>query len=207
MDWTSILENIGITGIIVGAISYLAKSITDNLFSKKLTEHQTDLEKQNHRYLERFKTSLQIEAKERELQFSKLHQKRAEVIENLYQLIVDASFFVKSFLSPLTLPHEPNKEEKAKIAFEKLWEMTNYYDRNRIYFEKELCDVLDKFINDIREPARKFKSALRYEDSLYKELLLKLDEIWDQSWDKFTQEVEPAKAELENEFRRILGVK
>ena len=72
MDWTTFLSQLALSGATLSCVAWLIKV---------LVSHQLGRE------LEVFKRKLEEEADQGRIRFSKLHERRAEVIENLYKRI------------------------------------------------------------------------------------------------------------------------
>ena len=101
MDWKSIVGQVSFAGLLIAALVYLAKRISEQYFSKDL---------------EKFKAELRTAAFEREIRIQKLHERRAEVIADLYAKLADTHSNLISFLSPYEFKGEASKQEKGKIA-------------------------------------------------------------------------------------------
>ena len=72
MNWELLIAQLGMSGSVLGAVAWLSKS----LVSQQLA-----------RVLEAFRCQLSVEAERDRVRFSKLHERRAEVIEELYSKI------------------------------------------------------------------------------------------------------------------------
>ncbi len=206
MDWTALFQGLGIGGVLIAAFTYLAKTSIETFLNRNLKSFEAELKNKNEQSLEEFRHSLHLVEKEHELKFSKLHERKAEIVAELYKLLKNASKKVESFLRPMGFASEPSKDKKAEEAFESLFEFIEYYDMHKIYFRKELCETIDEFIDQIRKPTYKFNRALRHKGNPSPEKLGKLDQVWDESWDSFKDKVQPSIKAIEEEFRKILGV-
>jgi hypothetical protein len=69
IDWTALLTNLGISGIFLSALAWLLKIIITHQLAKDV---------------EIFKRELQFQ----QIRFSRLHERRAEVIHELYKKII-----------------------------------------------------------------------------------------------------------------------
>ena len=77
------------------------------------------------------------------MQFSKLHERRAEVIAELYGLLVETEWASKGFVSSRDAP----QEEKYVTAMNKAAEFYWYFEKNRIYLPQPLCEQLEQVIH------------------------------------------------------------
>ena len=88
--WQSLLLAIGGNADLLIVLGWLARSFGTQLLSKDLEKFKTSLSTASTEASERLKHDLQIVAHEHQVRFSKLHERRAEVITNLYALLVEA---------------------------------------------------------------------------------------------------------------------
>ncbi len=94
---------------------------------------------------EQLKTSLQMTALEHEVRFSKLHEKRAEVIADLYARFVKAYWAAWTYHQWTERPGGPTQEQQADSARQKLHKAFVFFEINRIYLSDPLAGSLDVF--------------------------------------------------------------
>lgn len=141
--------------------------------------------------------------KEQEIRFSKLHERRAEVIEEVYTKIVKLEIALENYIHGIT-DNPQTAKEKAKKALRKF---KNFYDKKKIFFKKEIIELLE-------ETFKEAGLAINNKDSS--------SQIYptssDQAKDEIIQNLSSArysvfktipglKQELDKEFRELLGVK
>lgn len=200
-----ILSISGSTVLILALIGFLFRSIISQILSKDIENFKNKLQSEADIKLAHTRYDLKCIAIEHEVRFSTLHQKRAEIIAELYGLLSKASAQVKSFVSPMEWTGEPDKNEKYSIAMQSLKDLFSYFDQNRIYLPEYLCNSIDNFIEGLRVPTIKFSfylGASNYDE----EALRKRKEAWIEAWEKVESNVPAARKALEKEFRSILGV-
>jgi hypothetical protein len=152
------------------------------------------------------KNDLQIKAIEHQVRFSRLHEKRAAVIAELYGHLVEALWEAESFLSPAEWAGEPNKKEKLDIAMKKLVDLYRYFDKHRIYLPTELCTSLDKLVIEIRSHVMNFGVYLRFdENNLNRITYMEKHQAWNAGWDAIKNQIPLIRESLEGEFRVLLG--
>lgn len=123
MDWLQIFVNLVLTGILL----YIFQRIIDERSAKRL---------------EKFKAELQSTAFEQETRFSKLHEKRAEVIEELYNKLVK----VQRALFSLLYEFASEKNKYDTIGPSKIIEEFNaYFEANQIYLPENICSHIGRF--------------------------------------------------------------
>lgn len=84
MDWDTFVTTLMATGFASGAFVLLAKTLSKHLLSMDLERFKADLRATNEKELEQLKAELRIAAFQQETTFARLHEKRAEVIAELY---------------------------------------------------------------------------------------------------------------------------
>ncbi|MCX6815638.1 MAG: hypothetical protein NT120_02190 [Candidatus Aenigmarchaeota archaeon] len=175
MALEDIFQNIVMFGIGSTLITFLVKSVITNHFSK-------DLER-----------------------FSKLHEKRGLVIEELYGKLRDMESAMHTFANPFQYT-DADMEEKGKNAASAVNEFVKLANKNRIYFDKKTCQVFDT----IQEIARRSFNRIQTYDvhNLSSVRAGRTEQLkaWEESFDEIDRGIPSLRAMLETEFRTILGV-
>jgi hypothetical protein len=81
---------------------------------------------------------------------------------------------------------------------------TNSFERNKIYFPEPVCELMAKFVRDVRSPIIRFGMQLGLEQQGRSDPTRKL-EVWIEAVEVFDKELPAARAAIEEEFRRMLG--
>lgn len=204
--WQTILLAFGGNAALLAVLGVLGKSFLDKLIVRDTKQFESDLKAKSDATIEHLKTELQLRTIEHQVRFSRLHEKRAEVIAELYGYLVEALWEAESFLSPIEWAGEPTKKEKHNQAMNKLVELYRYFDKHRIYLPPEVCASLEALFLDVRSQVIKFGVWVRYEDhELSGDSYTKKSDAWDSGWDTIKNQVPVARESLENEFRSLLG--
>ena len=145
---------------------------------------------------------------QKRIKFSILHEERAKVIRELYEKLVIFEESMISLTSPLKFYGDIKEKEKLKISGEKGNDFENYYRRNKIYFDKRICYILEEISGEMRHSWITFSV---YTDEIDDSIEVNnAKEKWEErisAWKKIVDKVPLLKDKLEEEFRRILGVK
>ena len=131
-------------------ISERLKNAIKHEYDEKLESHKAQLKAQADVETERLKSQLSIAAAEHQVRFSGLHTKRAEVIAEIYDLLVQAHWDGASFASPAEFVGEPGKREKYNTAMKSLYAFSQKFERNRIYLPEDVCKLIDPVIQEMR---------------------------------------------------------
>lgn len=183
MDIQRLAETLGIGAFVIAALTYLLRSIWGQMLSRDL---------------EKFKTALRTAAFEQETRFARLHERRAEVIAELYKRLVWAHSSLGEMVSIL----QSGGEEERKKGVEKAGEHTSYFlvyfHENDIYFDQSLCTAIENLEG-------KFRSTW-FDFTVFPDRKPASGKEWHAIWKNFTQEVPPLKREIQKRFRKLLGV-
>ncbi len=187
--WQAILVAFGGNAALLLVLGFLGRSLLSNALDKDL---------------EKFKGQLQLAATEHEIRFSRLHEKRAEVIAELYKLLVKATWEAESFTSPMEWVGEPDKKEKYISATNAIAEYFRFFDQHRIYISPNLCAQLEDFAMKLRAPVIQFGVWVRHEHLTDKAAEQK-NNAWDSAWASVKNDVPQLRVAIEAEFRMLLG--
>lgn len=176
-------------------------------FDEKIETHKAQLKAQTDVENERLKSQLSILAAEHQVRFSGLHNKRAEVISEIYALLVQAHWDGASFASPLEFSGDLTKREKYSTAMQSLNELYRGFQRKRLYIPEHVCDLIDPLIEGMRHNVISFGTSLQYgeEEWALDSTLVDKHRVWIESWQYFEKDVPTARRALEFELRHLLG--
>ncbi|TAF99395.1 MAG: hypothetical protein EAZ30_00055 [Betaproteobacteria bacterium] len=204
--WQTILLAIGGNTAVVAVLGFLGKSLLEKLVTRDTKRFESDLKAKSDAAIEHLKGELQLKAVEHKERFSRLHEKRATVIAELYGCLVEMLWEAESFLSPLQWVGEPNQEEKHRLAMNKLVEFFRFFDKNRIYLPEELCESLEKLAMQVRSHIISSGVYIKYKDETLNDHTRESKEkAWNAGWGAIRNEVPQARKLLEERFRGLLG--
>ena len=190
IDWTALLTSLGISGIFLSTLAWLLKTIITHQLANDV---------------EKFKRELQFE----QIRFSRLHERRAEVIHELYKKIIH----LRRLFHLLKTENQDLKDiEDSRAAneiFEALIQMNFYFGENALYFPQAIRDKYSEvFTKGIQKPIVAIGmmdeidtfQKLKPEDRVYLRNgmlpLLKKELV---EFDVFI-------SQLESEFQKLLGM-
>jgi len=194
--WQTILITIGGNAAVLAVLGILARSLINGLLAKDLTKFEIELKARSDSTIERLKNELQIATIEHQIRFSRLHEKRGEVIAELYKKLVEAIDCTEIFSATADM-------EKFPKTFRKIKEFTQFFDKHRIYFPESICLQLEDIGDKIRSPTiglGVFSSMEQPNPKIVHEQF----KAWKSAWKSIKEQVPSARKEIENEFRKIL---
>ena len=201
-NWSELIKNWGYFGIalsaLLSAIVWLGKRAVDRWIDHDLDQHKNRLEMQ----LEKLKADLVIAGKESEIRFNKLHEKRAEIIAELYCQINDAEIAVEMYYRRFKIREDGKLTdeivEKARSeTVRKCTAAFEFFRRNELYFSEKLAFKIAGLISLIQGTG------------LLPPGLLPVGSNGDQllnDWRQKEAEIRDVKKEIASEFRILLGV-
>jgi hypothetical protein len=204
--WETFLFVVGGNAGLLLALGYLVKSLLDKRIVEDTKRFEIELKAKSDAAIEHIRNTLQLQTIEHQVRFSRLHEKRASVIAELYGYLVDALWDAETFLSPIEWAGKDDKKEKYDQAANKLLDLYRYFERNRIYLPEAICASLENLIRNVRGQMIGFGLWVKSGDHLqsegsHKEML----EAWISGWEAFKNEAPVARKSLEEEFRLLLG--
>jgi hypothetical protein len=192
---------IGGNAVFLAVVAFLGKSVISQWLTRDLERFKTDIRSAAGAELERLRGALQIAAAEHSILLSRLQDRRAEVIDQLYGKLAKAIAAITSYVQIFELAGAPPKEEKARTAAEALISFRDYFDEKRIWLPPECCDKVDALESGLRDIYNNFSL-----DRTWEQRGLRTDPAgWQKAWEGVTKNlVPPARVALEAEMRRLL---
>lgn len=204
--WQTILLALGGNAALLAVLGLLGKSLLDKLIVRDTKQFESDLKAKSDAAIEHLKNELQLKTIEHQVRFSRLHEKRAAVIAELYGHLVEALWEAESFLSLAEWAGEPNKKEMHKTAMNRLVDLYRFFDKHRIYLPVELCTSLEKLVMEVRSHVINFGVYVGFDEATLTDHTHKeKQKAWHSGWDAIKNQIPLARQNLENEFRALLG--
>ena len=187
--WQNLITNISWGALIVGGISWILRKFIDHFFSNKIEQYKADLERENTKF---------------RITYEKLHAERAEVIKEIYRKISKTYNALESVIAPMQLAGEKPMEEimvDKRIHFmDTANNFLEYFQENKIFFNKDLVNDIDKLDGGFRTVWKKWSFSQingRGRQNV---------EEWNKAWDQLKTDVSQTKSEIENKFRKLIGI-
>ncbi|OGP59759.1 MAG: hypothetical protein A2V67_03165 [Deltaproteobacteria bacterium RBG_13_61_14] len=202
--------------LLLVVLGFLFRSLILHLLSKNIESYKAILEKElesfkiklqhdKDREIEMLRKDLEMKALEHEIRFSKLHDRRAVIIAEFYAKFIEAYYSAGEFLNSIGYEGQPSKEKLGEKTYKQIREMDRYFNLNRLYFDEALCGKIGDVIEGIFDPTIKFILALQEEKETGGEH--RAINEWIISLKAYQEKVPEIKRLIEDEFRKILGVK
>ena len=182
-------------GLAIIGFKRVARVLPGHLLSRNLEEYRSQLERDREAELERLGATLQRIAVEHQVRFTRLHERQAEIIVEVYAKLDDLHHAFKEWSrhSLMAGEDELSLEAYETGALEKHNVFAVFYYRNAIWLDRKTCDSIDAILDTFR--ASFFSLAT---NSPPRQRLEALKEIHDK--------IPNARVLLERRFRQMLGV-
>jgi hypothetical protein len=190
MNFWELLQNLGVYALMIAGLSFLARTIVLQYFSKDL---------------EKFKSTLTMTAYEHQIRFSRLHEKQAAVIEKTYANAVKLYYASSTFLRRYPAAKEEENQQNIRTLWKAADRFRIHFETHRIYFNAE---VSEKIMNLNENLSKAVSVLVSFADGqfLTTDGKIVMSE-WSKAMDVMEKEIPPIKATLEDSFRKILGVR
>ncbi|WP_415374558.1 hypothetical protein [Patiriisocius sp. Uisw_017] len=173
-------------------------------FDKKLEE----VKNLHNLEISKFQAEINSLKSKENFKFTKLHEKRFDILEELYKLLNKSISELNYYISPVkSTPngmthdeHEDKLQEKFSNAH---FEFANFYANNRIYLEQKITKLIDNYLNEIAEiynDYNKHHFLKKFGDRPNPET----HRIAYSAYKKIPSKITPIKKEIEESFRELL---
>ena len=228
MNWEPVIQTLGGTAIAVAALAWLARSLIGQFLSKDIERYKTEIQAKSDKEIETFKAGLRIEIDKATFKFNTLHDKRAKVIAQLYEMLDDLYGNTQLLLfefkrrqtredtdrkhhahrrNPWELIkgiHYLTEEELAKVEFvgKSARDTYAFYRSHKIYFPREICDDIDRFLSLANYTASSYEDVAIKDENGQLMVNPKVKELCESSY----QVIPGILDDLENRFRNLMSV-
>ena len=192
--------------LVLAVLGWLARSLIQNLLSKDLDKYRLQLESENQRAAQAFGHELSLAAKEHDIRFGKLHERRAETIAMLYELLTTTSEKGSVYSSPHGYSSDPPKSEQYNDFANSYNQAAKYFYRNKLFLPAETCVRVEALFQGIKEHPSKMNMYMSMaEQHPGGDIELKKLDAWNDAWRYFQDVFKPAMAALEQDLRGCTG--
>ena len=121
-----IFGSITIPAVVAGIVVWFSKAVISerlkkaiqNEYDQKLETYKNELKYQSDLNLEKLRSELNIIEKEKEIILFKLQEKRAQVVGELYEKLINYYYSLKNYVAQVEYPTDPPKMKRRKKALD-----------------------------------------------------------------------------------------
>jgi hypothetical protein len=208
---SNVIASTFFSSLLVGAGIWIARSwLSERLknsiraeYDQKLETHKAQLKSQSDIALERLRSDLSIATIEHNIQFARLHEKRAEVIAETYARLTELHVALGDYVKIFEPAGDKPKEERRQAVHKAHEAFITYYRTKRIFIPETSVTKIDT-IN---------QESISAFYSFFYEIEMPLAQgghdtkRWLEIFNKVKDEMPIALKELERDFRMLLGDK
>jgi hypothetical protein len=200
----TVFAGLGGSAALLAAVAWLLRSALDAWIAKDAERFKAGLKADADREIESLKHSLKMIATEHQVRFSKMHERRAGFIEELYKKLTDLNLHGEQFV--ITSENSPTtyQAEKFREIQEELREVFLFTEQHRIYLPESVCALVDKHLGQLRKTVWAAGIFGRIENP-NETTLQQSNEAFTKAYQEFETNIPAARKSLEAEFRRIIG--
>ena len=192
VGYAEIFADVAKFAVGMAVIGFVARSVFSQFLSRDLERYKANLLAEHNREMERLKAEIRTNAFEHETRFARLHDKRLEVVAELYKLLVHTNVAFVTWIAPLSSA-SLTMEEKRKVAEDAANSFFAFFDENQIYLDEELCALIVRLRDSFRLAWANFN-------------IKPCPTEWTKVWEQFQSEIPPLRIEIEKRVRIMLGV-
>ena len=167
-------------------------------FDTALETHKAQLKSQSEVELERFRSSLAIAAAERSVKFSRLHERRMEVIANTYAKLRALHAAVADYTKAFEMVGERSRADRRNDAVAAFGEFNPYFTQNQIFLPKGVADQIQHVGRELTKVANQFTFMVDQQKQPDPDAWMKILE-------QLENEVSQALVALEEALRNTIG--
>jgi len=202
---TSASVSVALSGLLLWItkswISERLKQAIKGEYDQKLETHKAQLKAQSEVEIEKLRSQLSISATEHEVRFSRLHEKRAEVIAETYALLKNLYARLANYVKIFEPTGDTPKDQRRKEAADAHQEFRRYYTTKLIFLPKATATKLEEIDFQLVKTFNEFVYGVEMTQNAGGDGI----EKWIQIFERVNGEIKLALGELENELRRLIG--
>jgi len=184
--WQMYLSALGGTASLLVLLGFFGRSIVGFWLSKDLESHKAKLKAETDIELARLESKLAQSATQRQIVFSKLHEKRAELVSDLYALFSSTLLHMRN-AQLQRLGVDVEKPEPIELAYSTFSNAYEAFEKNKIWFSPDTADIVDQALVQVanslttpdlgpgdsigKETADRLNTALRALESEFRALI------------------------------------
>ncbi len=203
--WQAIIQLILLPTSIVAVLAFVMRELFRSYLSMDVERYKAELQNDLESHKARLKSESDARQFEFQTKFSLLHQQRAEIVSELFSMLVKIEEKINAYL----IKNEP--EEDLHILIADFRQFQSYFGRNCIYFDEDMqnrMDEIEKIVwtiignfNATKFIVKKYDGKPTMQPIASEAEIKMLDE-----YKKFQKIFPEVKKLLKNDFRQILFV-
>lgn len=208
MDWTSLAQ----ATVQFGILAFLAKAIVQHWLNTRLDAYRAELKESAEKYrvnlehasqveIEKLRAGLQRVATEESIRFSRVHERQAEIIAEVFARLDRAHNAFGRWASPWA-PPGVTQEQKRNEASETFGALLDYFYPNAIWLDGDICNAINRIIRELHGAQITLLRAFADDGALFDTSI----GPWEAAKMRLEDDIPIARRLLDRQFRELLGV-
>jgi hypothetical protein len=200
----TLFAGLGSSAALLAAVAWLLKSALTAWIAKDAERFKALLQANAEKEVESLRHSLHMIATEHQVRFSKMHERQAEVIEELYKKLTILNLHGEQFVITSENNPTPHQAEKFREMQEQLRDVFLYAELHRIFLPESVCALVDKHLGQLRKTvwtAGVFGRIKNPNETTSQQS----SDAFTKAYAEFETDIPAARKLLETEFRKMIG--
>ncbi|MCW0236034.1 MAG: hypothetical protein OJJ21_20725 [Ferrovibrio sp.] len=180
-------------------ISERIKAKIQAQYSERLESMKISLKAEADKELERIRSDIRIAAAEREFRFQRLHEKRANILADIYATLREVYDCLKAYVNSFEATGAPSRQERFKELRAAHQKFRTAYMGNVIFVPQETAAKLEDINQSLVTAGNMFALMVDSPNAIAPM------KVWGEVESKVDGEIKQALKELEAAFRRLVG--
>ncbi len=211
INWGDVIKTalaiVGGSAGLLAVIAWLIKAVISQALVLQTETLKTKLKAEADIEIEKLRNALQMAAVEHQVRFASLHEKRAEVIAELYGRALDAYQDGQKFVLADAYTDDHTKQQEASLSTnQKLLDFYFFVEKNRIYLPEQTCSLLNTFVDIMRKHVIRVGVYGSVGSFPTPEVLEQRHKAFEDAYSAFQKDIPAVTKALEDDFRGMLGV-
>ena len=196
----TILATILATAASALLLAYLSRTLLSHWLDKDLASYKANLSAAHARALEEYKAAVARASIEHQVRFTRLHDRRARIVARVYAKLDQVHLAMREWTRTMRVGQRRDMSKLRDSTLSARNDFLEYYSRNAIWLERDICDAIDGIISQLDEPTYNF--MVDVDDKGFPNDR----KAWLAASEKLTKDVPKVRQAIEKRFRAILGV-
>lgn len=202
---TALLTSSGVVWITRTWISERLKRSIQNEYDHKLEAHKATLKAAGDVAIEQLRSQLHIEASRRQIEYTRIHEKRLEIISELAGRIYTFHQTVKAYVAIYEPAGCLSKEDRRKSVNEALAQLSSYYIPRKLFLPENTAKKVEDFLTGLHKTSLSFMFFVEQPTPEGFKPNKQL-EVWSEAVAYVEKEAPQLIGDMERDFRHLLGM-
>lgn len=196
--WQSVLLAIGGNAAVLLVLAFLGRTLLEKLIARDSARFELELKAKADEAIEKLRNELQLRTIEHQVRFSRLHERRIDVIADTYAKLTQLHLSVAAYINVFDATDVRSRADKQNQVAAAIEEFQPYFARTQIFLPKHVAMLLGNVSNELQLISNGFTLSVASPPTPQPNAHLFL-------FEKLVTDLPLALEGLEDELRKILG--